>query len=256
MSKLSAEFKFLDFSDYGRPIGKFIAKQFKNTRITPIHVTWMFVFSALIAVFCIIQGYYKSAAFFILLKSGIDAADGELARLKQTPSYTGRYFDSVSDSILNLIFFFTFASVTSTSYFVAFIAYLCCQMQGTLYNFYYVILRNRTFRGDTTSRIFENKIPTALPGESQKNVNLLFRLYVILYGGFDWIIYKLDKSASKVRMMPKWFMTLVSIYGLGFQLFIMAFFLALGLKEFIVLFFIVYSFFILFFIGLRKIFIS
>jgi phosphatidylserine synthase len=256
MSKLSAEFKFLDFSDYGRPIGKFIAKRFKNTRVTPIHVTWMFIFSALIAVFCIFQGHYKSAAFFILLKSGIDAADGELARLKNTPSYTGRYFDSVSDSILNLIFFFTLASVTSSSYFIAFVAYLCCQMQGTLYNFYYVILRNRTFNGDTTSRIFENKIPQALPGESQKNVNRLFRLYVILYGGFDWVIYKLDKSASKVRTMPKWFMTLVSIYGLGFQLFIMAIFLAFGLKEFIVLFFIIYSFFILFFIGLRKILFS
>jgi hypothetical protein len=56
--------------------------------------------------------------------------------------------------------------------------------------------------------------------------------------------------------MPKWFMTLVSIYGLGFQLFIMAIFLAFGLKEFIVLFFIIYSFFILFFIGLRKILLS
>ena len=39
---------------------------------------------------------------FIILKSIIDAADGELARVKQTPSYAGRYLDSVFDIILNL----------------------------------------------------------------------------------------------------------------------------------------------------------
>jgi phosphatidylglycerophosphate synthase len=32
--------------------------------------------------------------FFIILKSIIDGADGELARIKNT-SYTGRYLDSV-----------------------------------------------------------------------------------------------------------------------------------------------------------------
>ena len=45
------------------------------------------------------------APFFIILKSIIDAADGELARIKKTPSYTGRYLDSIFDIILNLIFF-------------------------------------------------------------------------------------------------------------------------------------------------------
>ena len=37
----------------------------------------------------------------------LDAADGELARLKQKPSYIGRYFDSVSDIILNFFFLAT-----------------------------------------------------------------------------------------------------------------------------------------------------
>jgi hypothetical protein len=149
----------------------------------------------------------------------------------------------------------SFAYVTNTSYVFAFIAFLSCQMQGTLYNYYYVILRNRSLNGDTTSRIFEKNAPNSFPGESQKNVNRFFKLYKILYGVFDWIIYKLDKSASKMETVPKWFMTMLSLYGLGFQLLIMSVFLILGWKEFIILFFIVYSCLILLFIGIRKFFL-
>jgi hypothetical protein len=39
MSKLAAQDKFLDLSDYGRTFGKLLASQLKDTRFTPIHVT-------------------------------------------------------------------------------------------------------------------------------------------------------------------------------------------------------------------------
>jgi len=87
MSKLSAQDKFLDLSDYGRPFGKWFANFLKNTRFTPIHVTLLFGLSGLISIVCILQNQYVLAGFFIILKSAIDAADGELARLKNTPSY-------------------------------------------------------------------------------------------------------------------------------------------------------------------------
>ena len=108
MSKLSAQDKFLDLSDYGRPIGKLFANQLKNTRFTPIHVTLLFGISGLIAIYCILQNQYFLASFFIILKSIIDAADGELARIKNTPSYVGRYLDSVFDIVLNFLFFKSF----------------------------------------------------------------------------------------------------------------------------------------------------
>ena len=56
-----------------------------------------------------INGHYYLAGFFLILKSILDAADGELARVKNTPSYTGRYLDSVADIILNAMFFITIA---------------------------------------------------------------------------------------------------------------------------------------------------
>jgi CDP-diacylglycerol--serine O-phosphatidyltransferase len=133
------------------------------------------------------------------------------------------------------------------------LAFFGIQLQGTLYNYYYVILRNR-FEGDTTSRIFEDKTPTALPGEKQKNVTILFYIYKALYGIFDEIIYALDKNAPKGRPFPNWLMTLVSTFGLGFQLLIISVLLVLGLKAFIIPFFIGYSGLIFVFIFIRKVF--
>ncbi|PIF63385.1 CDP-alcohol phosphatidyltransferase family protein [Flavobacterium sp. 11] len=253
MSKLAAQDKFLDLSDYGRPFGKFLANQLKNTRFTPIHVTLLFGVSGLIAIYCILQGSYYLASFFIILKSMIDAADGELARLKNTPSYTGRYLDSVFDIILNFLFLMTICYVSQTSFWFTVLAFIGIQLQGTLYNYYYVILRNKSVGGDTTSKIFEYKSPKALSGETQKSVDILFRIYTIVYGTFDKIIHALDQEAYKVKTFPNWFMTVLSIYGLGFQLLIIAVMLPMDLIEYIIPFFIIYTALIFVIIGIRKV---
>ena len=253
MSKLPKEYKFVDLSDYGRPIAKVIANSLKNTTFTPIHVTFGFIIAGLIAIYCIIQGYYWLAAFFLIFKSILDAADGELARVKKTPSYTGRYLDSVADIILNALFFISIWYITSASIWMCLAAFCGLQLQGTLYNYYYVILRNK-FNGDTTSRVFENETPTALKGETQKNVNFLFGLYKLFYGVFDKTIYALDSNADKGEIFPNWLMTSISTFGLGFQLLIIAAMLVLGLKVFILPFFLVYTVMIFVFIGIRKFF--
>jgi hypothetical protein len=72
MSKLPKEHKFLDLSDYGRPVAKLIANSLKNTAFTPIHVTIGFIISGLIAIYCILHGHYWLAAFFLILKSILD----------------------------------------------------------------------------------------------------------------------------------------------------------------------------------------
>ena len=252
MSKLAAQDKFLDLSDYARPFGKFLANLLKNTRFTPIHVTLLFGVSGLIAVYCILKNHYFYAAFFILLKSGIDAADGELARLKKTPSYFGRYLDSVFDIVLNFMIFITICYVSKTTIWVTFLAFIGIQLQGTLYNYYYVILRNKSVGGDKTSKIFEYKTPKALPGESQKSVTILFGIYTIVYGIFDKIIHFLDPEAYKVKTFPNWFMTLLSVYGLGFQLLIIAVMLPMNLIEYILPFFIVYTLLLFVLVGIRK----
>lgn len=255
MSKLAADEKFIDFSDYGRPLAKLLVNQLMHTRFTPIHVTLVFGICGLIAVYCILNGWYLFAGIFLLLKSVIDAADGELARVKNTPSYAGRYLDSVFDILLNFFFIMAICHVSKAAYLSALLAFIGIQLQGTLYNYYYVILRNKSVGGDATSKIFEYKSPRAFAGESQQSVNFLFAIYSFLYGGFDKMIHFLDRNAYKGKAFPSWFMTLVSFYGLGFQLLIIAIMLNLGWIEYIIPFFMAYTLFVFVLIGTRKVFL-
>lgn len=252
MSKLPEANRFLDLSDYGRPAARFIAKAIKDTSLTPIHVTVGFIIAGLLAIYCILIGQFFLAALFLVLKSILDAADGELARIKETPSYVGRYFDSIADIILNLMFLVTIWHITYGSIVLLILAFIGIQLQGTLYNYYYVILRNM-HNGDTTSRVFEDHAPTALPGETQRAVNWFYWTYNTLYIAFDKAIYYLDMKATTARNFPNWFMTMVSAFGLGFQLLIMGVMLTLHLENYIIPFFVGYSGLILVFILIRRI---
>ncbi len=251
MSKLPKEHQFIDLSDYGRPVAKGIAQSLKNTSVTPVQVTLAFIVSGLIAIGCILNHMPWAALFFLVLKSILDAADGELARVKNSPSLTGRYLDSVSDIVLNLLILLSIYSVTEGSLIYTLLAFFGIQLQGTLYNYYYVILRNR-YHGDTTSRVFEIDGPKALPNEKQSHVDFLFNLYKVLYGAFDRIIYFLDPKAAEGKNLPKWLMSAVSTFGLGFQLLLIGLMLVTGLREYIVPFFIYYTGLVFVFIGIRK----
>jgi len=256
VSKLPALDKFFDFSDYGRPFAILLANLLKNTRVTPIHVTLLFGVAGCTAVYCIVSGHYWSAGFFLILKSILDAADGELARVKNTPSYTGRYLDSVFDIVLNMMFVLAIWSVAEMPFLYALGAFVAIQLQGTLYNYYYVILRHTSVGGDTTSQVFETRSPAALPGEHQRSVDILFSLYLLFYGVFDRTIRLLDQNAYKVQTFPRWFMTCVSVYGLGFQLLIMAVMLPLRLVGYVLPFLIVYSAWMIVLITIRKFFLK
>ncbi|WP_340153428.1 CDP-alcohol phosphatidyltransferase family protein [uncultured Marivirga sp.] len=252
MPKIDKEQKFFDFSDYGRGPAVFFSNLLKSTSVSPVQVTIWFGIIGILSAYAILLENYLIAGFGLILKSIVDAMDGELARIKESPSYSGRYLDSIFDSILNLIFIMVISYKSDSSYWLAFIAYIALQLQGTLYNYYYVILRHRTIGGDTTSKIFESKPPAAFPTESQTTVKILFHIFRVLYFPFDWVIYRFDASAFKIRQIPNWFMSMISIYGLGFQLMIMAIMLSMGFIEFIIPFFIGYSSLIIVFTLIRK----
>lgn len=252
MSKLAPKNKFLDLSDYGRAPAKLFAKAIVNTPFTPVHVTFLFAFAGLIAIYFILQQQYILAALFLVLKSIIDAADGELARLRKKPSYIGRYLDSVFDLILNFIILYVIYFITQSSVWMLLLAFFAIQLQGTVFNYYYTILRNNLVGGDSTSRVEESSFPKALHGENQQIVNILFITYTICYGGFDKILLTIDGAAKTKNKFPNWFMTFVSIYGLGFQLLIIGVMLSVGLINYILPFFILYSIFIIVLLILRK----
>lgn len=130
MSKLSKSDQFLDLSDYGRPIAKKVALALKNTRVTPIHITLVFGICGLIAVYFILNYQFKLAAIFLILKSIIDAIDGELARVKKIPSYTGRYLDSVFDILLNALIFASIGWISNSNWWLVALAFFSLQLQG------------------------------------------------------------------------------------------------------------------------------
>ena len=125
MSKLPSEHKFLDLSDYGRSPARWIANKFKETRVTAIHLTTMFIIAGIFAIFMMLTKQLYAAAILLIIKSILDAADGELARLKQKPSYIGRYYDSVSDIVLNFFFLVTICYITNGSWVLAFFRFSC-----------------------------------------------------------------------------------------------------------------------------------
>ena len=256
MSKLSYKEKFIDVSDYGRPIAVTLASWLKNTPATPVQVTLLFGVCGLFAVYSILNGNYATAAIFLVLKSIIDAVDGELARVKKIPSYTGRYLDSIFDIILNFMVLMAIWHVTASPLWMALLAFVCLQLQGTLYNFYYVILRHHSQEGDKTSKIFEDTSPKAYPRESQKTVNILFTIYRMLYSVYDRVIYRIERNAPEADPFPKWFMTILSFYGLGFQLLIISIMMTAGLIGYIIPFIISYSIFIILFVAIRKVFLN
>ena len=64
MSKLPEKYKFIDLSDYGRPVGHWIASQLQYSLFTPIHVTSMFIVAGLIAIVFMIKGYYITCLLY------------------------------------------------------------------------------------------------------------------------------------------------------------------------------------------------
>jgi|TARA_B110000902_G_C14151052_1_gene529539 hypothetical protein len=240
MSKLPANHRFRDLSDYGRTPARWIVEVLKNTNATPIHVTLLFGIVGLAACYFILVGQMYAAGICLILKSILDAADGELARAKGTPSYTGRYLDSIFDIILNFLILGCIWHITNGSLAIALLAFVGVQLQGTLFNYYYVILRNE-FDGDNTSRINEKKSPTAFPGEKQQHVDILYGTFNLMYRVFDQAIYYADPKAPKKQHFPNSFMTVVSALGLGSQLLIIAVMLALRLEHYILHFFVAYT---------------
>ncbi|MCB9247838.1 MAG: CDP-alcohol phosphatidyltransferase family protein [Ignavibacteriales bacterium] len=239
MTKLPKNKKFIDFSDYARPLAEKLVKILLPTKVGAYTLTFLFMFVGLIASYLIYNDKYLIiAAFLLLIKSLLDAADGEIARQRNEPSMVGRYLDSVFDFLLNVIIFFSIASVFKTNIRIVLVAILLYHLQGSIYNYYYLLKRYQV-NGDKTSRLFEWETPKPFVRDNKTLLKILHKLYLIIYVWQDYLIYKIDSNAIHSKELPSWFLSSVSFLGLGFQLLVIAVFLILEFKNtyFIGLFF-------------------
>ena len=186
----------------------------------------------------------------------LDAADGEIARRRNEPSIVGRYMDSIFDFIVNLILFLSITLVFDYNIWTMLIALILFQIQGSIFNYYYLIKRYQV-NGDKTSRIFEIEEPKPFPKDNITLLKIFHKIYLLVYAWQDYLVYNLDRGAITTGELPGWFLSIVSLLGLGFQLLIIAIFVLLDIHRYKLIFFIFpYSILAFSVIMIRKVFVK
>ena len=226
MPKLPPEHKFWDLSDYARPGAIWLVRRLLPTSVGAITITWLFTIVGLISVVLIYNRHaLVLAGGLLILKSLLDAADGEMARARNCPSHTGRYLDSINDLILNGLVLFAIGIPLMFPIWQILLTWFSFQLQGTIFNYFYVVKRHQA-SGDITSRISEFSPPIPYPQENPAILSVLHKIYIICYGWQDWLINMLFKDnqivCARSSPIPNWIMSMISIFGLGFQLLILA----------------------------------
>ncbi len=202
-------------------IANLIVRVLQDTKVTPNQITFLYLLTGILTGILIIKGQFIVSAILILVKNTLDAVDGSLARVRQRPSRVGRFFDSISDILLNAIYVFSIVIHYSGYYFLAFFTLLSMSIQGSFYNYYYVMYRHKK-QGDKTS--FVNEKPEGYPWDNPKILKILFLLYKIFYLWQDRFVEFIDKKVIKNKRAytNKIFMTFLTVLGLGIHLLILS----------------------------------
>lgn len=232
--KLSDHERFLDLSDYGRPLADLIVAALLPTRVSPLHLTLGYTVVGLLAAGLFAAGGYAqgvAAGLLLLVKSALDAADGSLARARGRPSRVGRYLDSLCDFLVNLAVFGGLAwaeaarAGSAWSFPVAALALVAAMLEVSVVNYYYDLQR-RLAGGDHTSLLDESQA-RPYPWDHPRLTRLLQRAYLAIYGWQDRLVARLDRLA--VAPLPAWrhapsprYLTATTALGLGTQLLLIA----------------------------------
>ena len=203
----------IDVSDWGRPIARFFANRLKDTPVSVIMVTNFHLFASIFCAWLILQEMILEGCIILVIKGVIDAVDGELARIRETPSHVGRYWDTVADTIGLILVMCAFGHFLDWSYMLTGCLIFAILFQYSLFN-HFSIRARMIGAGDTTSRIDEKICPVAQPWEKQKHVNFFHKIYLI---GFSWQDQIIDALAGKGSESLSFELTMSSLLGYGFQ---------------------------------------
>lgn len=256
--KVQKKDKFLDISDYGRPVANYLTKILIPTKISSVSITLFYTICGFTAAILYSSGKtlnFLVAAILLQVKNILDAVDGSLARSRNKPTKTGRYLDSICDFIVNFfvywgIFFYVYKQPV-LSLIPSLFCLLFAHLQCSYYNYAYLLYRDLT-KGDTTSCINEEKF-FCYDYENKKIVFVLQKLYLLIYGWQDKLMIWIDNFTinNKLKKLPlekqtkilfklntnKNFLTLVSALALGTQLLIITFFSFLSFPHYALWFF-------------------
>lgn len=253
--KLPGEARFIDVSDYARPLGVWVARRLQKTPVTAPWVTLAFGVIGVAGALAYGTGGTLPAlagAAALQAKNVLDAADGSLARLQRRPSRIGRFLDSIMDAVVAAALCAASGHVVGRvrpgayAFVLAGAALLFGLLQGSIFNYYYVRYRLRR-GGDVTSRLHEE----LGEGEAQEYrgqpaaltlLRSLLAIYRVIYAWQDRVVQRLDlwamaplvagerwEAADALRDAPR-FMTAVSLLGPGFQILVLDVLTVLGAR--------------------------
>ena len=248
--------RFIDLSDYGRPVAVWIAQRLRNTSVTAPSVTIVWTAIGLAGAACYAIGGYELALLgtaALQAKNILDAADGSLARLQNRPSRVGRFLDTIADAAVAFAVFVALAIAVSRARPVTYAAVLAGSalvlglLQGSVFNFYYVRYRSRQ-RGDTTSRVVESVTPEDELHYAGRPfalglLRVLILAYNAIYGWQDLLVRRLDRwAAAPLRQIgradqaeglrdDRRLLTAVSALGPGLQILILNLYTLAGRTE-------------------------
>ncbi len=245
MDKVPPQAAFFDLSDYARPAARWLVRVLPPF-VTPVHLTLAFTgVGAAAALLFALDRWLPAAGLLLLVKSGLDAADGSLARARRQPSRIGRFLDSICDFLVTALVFVGIAlgaerRLGEAPWLLAMLALVSAMLQCSAFSYYYVRYRAQT-GGDPTSRVQESAEGYA--GDNPTVLAVLYFFYRLIYGWQDALMDALDRrlapraagaglatspKGERSRRVPPAFLTATTVLGLGMQLLVIAVCAAFG----------------------------
>lgn len=208
--KLPDEKRFTDLSDYARPLAVWIARRLRDTGVTAPAVTLVWAIIGLAGAACYAGGGYALAVLGTLalqMKNVLDAVDGSLARVQRRPSRIGRFLDTDLDAVVAAAVFTALGVALARHRPAAYAATLAAAalvlglLQGSVFNYYYVLFRTRS-GGDTTSHLRERLTKEDEARYAGRPAALallrgLIAVYNRVYGWQDEVVRRLDGWAAR-----------------------------------------------------------
>ena len=229
---------YTDLSDYARPVAIWIANKLKNSGIAVYQITLFHFFLMLPAVFFIATGDFAAvliASILLLIKNTFDAVDGSLARIRNRPSRVGRFLDSNLDFVGNFFLFLVLVDIPVWMRLLSFFAFI---IQGSFFNYYYILFRN-AHGGDVTSKVEEDGTSN-YHYDNPTVLRVLYFFYKVFYQWQDVLVMRIDRLVkNEKRTISPFFISSLSVNGLGFQYLIIIFLLLINQQQLIPVWFVI-----------------
>lgn len=242
---------FLNFQNYLLFSSKQITKFLYSTPVTPHQVILFSMIIGVASSILIIQYNIVVVivgAILLFYKNVLDKVDGSLARAKNMDSRRGRFYDSISDFIVSFALFTAIGIKLNSVYHsvwvwvVSYIALIISMLQCSYFVFYEVSFIKQTGK-NTINRLVESITEDDLKSEDKFTI-LLQRIFQVIYGWQDYIMYSIDKffvsklkknfsgDINNIWYKDKPFLSISSLLCIGSHMFLIAVFAVIGSFEY------------------------